>query len=259
MDENEHAAIRRFLDRAIEPLDGPARSRLSCAFKTAKSVFGFDGNLFGHATSPILRTFQEGLTYPWPRNDAASARSPVNISPGFIERARVVATNMLTWLAVGDVSATGTRTAVGRLAQADTKIRKREVRAMQICWMCTSGALATGRVFSNSSIRNPSGIDRPFEPVRYSSDREQVSYLPCRDTRKLRSLNRVAVDEGKRTALLTFLKVEAQNQHDSWQMRAPAPNEQELILGDRLAAFTRAFLYRVLRRRSAIFHPCVLL
>jgi hypothetical protein len=39
---------------------------------------------------------------------------------------------MFTWLAVGEVSATGTRTAVGRLAQADTKTGKIEARIMQI-------------------------------------------------------------------------------------------------------------------------------
>src|SRR4051812_11717130 len=152
-----------FLTAPSNHLMAPARSRLS-TFTTAKSVFGFDGSLLGHATSPTLRAFSGGMEISIATNEGAGARSPVNISPGFVERSRVVTTIMLTWLAAGDVSATGSRTAFGRPAQADTKISRVETSTMP-SKRGTNDTFVNDRVFSNAPIRNPFGHRRPPKTV----------------------------------------------------------------------------------------------
>jgi len=88
-----------------------ASSRLiSFAFNVAKSVAGLEGSLFGHATSPIFLALPGGMETVISAKDGTLARSPVNISPFTVERLRVVVTSMLTLVAFGALSATGTRT-----------------------------------------------------------------------------------------------------------------------------------------------------
>src|SRR5437879_2251028 len=86
---------------------------ISSAFTTAKSVAGFEGSFLGQATSPTLRTDAGGIDTVMSANEGALPRSPVYISAGLAERARVVVTSISTSLDDGDVSATGNSTFVG--------------------------------------------------------------------------------------------------------------------------------------------------
>ena len=87
--------------------------------RTAKSVAGLEGSFFGQATSPTLRPL--GMDTVMSAKDGASPRSPVNISAGLVERVRVVATSIFTRSVDGTVSATGSKTPLGRSAHPEIR------------------------------------------------------------------------------------------------------------------------------------------
>ncbi|MCY1529188.1 hypothetical protein D9M68_643210 [compost metagenome] len=78
----------------------------------------------GQATSPALRAASGGIDTVMSANVGLGARSPLNISPRFVARPRVVAINISTWLA-DETATTGSRTPVGRLAQAESRVTLR--------------------------------------------------------------------------------------------------------------------------------------
>ncbi|ASV84648.1 hypothetical protein CES85_5443 [Ochrobactrum quorumnocens] len=65
--------------------------------------------------------------------EGVRARSPVNISPGTVDRARVVAISMSTRLDSGTVSATGLSTSFGCPPQAASTTSTRHGRSRRIC------------------------------------------------------------------------------------------------------------------------------